>query len=514
MNTSDNQDHTIEFTEKDPLNENFEKPKPVEKKTVKETLLYIFNNVTVEPTMFLFVSPALLTILTSQNFGLEKACRVNLNFTTEICDSLRAQNIESQNEFERDTQKLFTYFMAWKTYLSSAIPCALALFIGSWSDKTGRRKVFILIPIAGQILVCINGLLNTYFFCELRLEHFVLIEGLLEGFTGGWCISFVAIYSYISAITTTETRTFRMGLVNFSFSVAFPVGMSLSGIFLKNYGFYGCYGLSCGLHAANFIYNFIYLKDTAKSEDQRQVDGGGFRKFFREFFDLTNVKETFKTIFKQGSNNRRARIIILLIVVAILFGPIHGEIATLYISTRYRFNWDEVKFSIFQTYNFVTHTIGTLFSLAVFNKYLGWHDSILGIISTVSKILASFLYCFAPNEQIFFLAPLVEILSGTSLLALRSILSKLAAAHEFGKINSLFEFTENLMPLVYVPLYTKTYAATMEVLPGAVFLLGASMTLPALCVFTWFLYEHRRNLEKSAKQNNADKITSYQEKAE
>ncbi|CAK1603859.1 unnamed protein product [Parnassius mnemosyne] len=511
MNTSDNQDHTMEFTEKDPLQENFEQTKPVKKKTVKETLLYIFNNVTVEPTMFLFVSSTLLTMLTSQNFGLEKACRVNLNFTTEICDSLRSQNIESQNEYERDTQKLFTSIMAWRTYLSTAIPCALALFIGSWSDITGRRKVFILIPIAGQMLVCINGLLNTYFFYELRLEHFVLIEGLLEGFTGGWCISFVAIFSYISAITTHETRTFRMGLVQFSFSVGFPVGMSISGIFLKNYGFYGCYGLSCGLHAANFIYNFIYLKDTAKIEDQRQVNVEGFRNFFRAFFDLTNVKETFKTIFKQGSNKRRVRIIILLVVVAILFGPVHGEIAVLYISTRYRFNWDEVKFSIFQTYNFVAHTIGTVFSLAVFNKYLGWHDSVLGIISCLSKILGSFVYCFALNEKIFFLAPLVDILNGTSLLAFRSILLKLVSLDELGKVNSIFELTENLMPLVYVPLYIKTYAATMEVLPGAVFLLGASMNLPAICAFIWIFYEHRRNLKKSVRQNNASRIPSHQE---
>lgn len=41
---------------------------------------------------------------------------------------------------------------------------------------------------------------------------------------------------------------------------------------------------------------------------------------------------------------------------------------------------------------------------------------------------------------------------------------------------------ENLTPLLYVPLYTKVYTATMEVLPGAVFLLGAGLTLPALAV--------------------------------
>lgn len=52
-----------------------------------------------------------------------------------------------------------------------------------------------------------------------------------------------------------------------------------------------------------------------------------------------------------------------------------------------------------------------------------------------------------------------------------------------GKVNSIVGLTENLMPLLYVPLYAKVYTATMEVLPGAVFLMGASMTLPAVFVF-------------------------------
>ncbi|CAK1603870.1 unnamed protein product [Parnassius mnemosyne] len=501
---SDDQDYTMELTESVPLKENIEETKPEEKKTVKATLLHIFRNVTVEPTMFFFVVSLLLTTLTSQNLSLEKACRVNLNITTDICNALRAQDIESRNEYERNTQKLVTASMAWKTYLTATFPCVFALFVGSWSDRTGRRKIFILIPIAGQILVCINGMLNTYFFYELRLEYFVLTEGILEGFSGSWCVCFMVIFTYITAITTIKNRTFRMGLINFSLTAGFPVGMGISGILLKTYGYYVCYGLACGIHAANFTYNLFFIKDTTKTKDQTEVGGQGFLCFLRAFFDLTNIKEIFATILKHGPNNRRARIIVLLVVVAILFGPMHGEISVLYISTRYRFNWDEVKFSIFQTYNFVTHTIGALFSILFFSKYLGWHDALLGIISTVSKILGSFAYCFARSQWVFFLAPLFEILNGTSLLALRSILSKLVAADEFGKVNSLFALTENLMPLLYIPMYTKMYTATMEGLPGAVFLLGAAMTLPAVCAFIWFFYDYRKNLKRSIERNNVD----------
>ncbi|XP_045446546.1 solute carrier family 46 member 3-like [Melitaea cinxia] len=292
-----------------------------------------------------------------------------------------------------------------------------------------------------------------------------------------------------------------MGLINFSVTVGFPIGMGLSGILLKILGYYGCFGIVSSLHFINLVYTVFILKDPERTHEQKLHDGKGFIYNFRLFFDFKNIKDTFRVMFKKDANNSRWRVSILVLVVCLLFGPIHGEVSVMYISTRYRFNWDEVNFSLFQAYNMVTHTIGTIFSITVFSKYLGWHDSVLGIISTISKIAASFIYCFAPNAKIFFIAPVVDILNGTSLLALRSTASKLVSPDEFGKINSIFALAENITPLLYVPLYTKVYVATMETLPGALFLVGSSMTLPALAVFIWLFVEHRKIQRKQTKLN-------------
>ncbi|KAG6460450.1 hypothetical protein O3G_MSEX011987 [Manduca sexta] len=391
-----------EFTEEHPLKENDEKTEPEQKKSFCENCVYVLKNITVEPCIFLFISSAMITMLTTQNLNLEKACRVNLNFTDEICDALKAQQTSSQNDYERETQKLLASAMAWRTYLSATVPCLMALYIGSWSDITGHRKFFIMFPVFGQLLINLNNMIHVYFFKQLRLEYLVLSEAILEAFTGGWCVCFLSVFSYISAITTEKTRTYRLGLINFSMTVGFPVGMGLSGILIKNLGYYGCYSIAASFHLINFLYTVFALKDPKRNKEQKKHDRRGVRHFFRTFFDLTNVKDTLRVVFKKAPNNRRIRLCILLAVVAVLFGPIYGEVAVLYMSTRYRFNWDEVDFSIFQTYNFITHTVGTIFSILVFSKYLKWHDSILGIISTVSKFAASFVYCFAPNEKVFF----------------------------------------------------------------------------------------------------------------
>lgn len=240
-------------------------------RTCSKTMILVFNNTTVEPCVIMCIIPVIITLLTSQNLALEKACRVNLNYTDDICTALKEQNIDSQNQYERETEKLLASALAWKTYMTASIPCILGIFVGSYSDKTGHRKLFLTLPMIGQIFVCINNILNVHFFHELNLETFILVEGLIEALSGGTCIFVIIVFSFISAITTEETRTFRMGMVNFSLTVGFPIGMGLSGVLLKYLGYYGCYFLASGMHVINLLYTIFVVKDPARSLEQKKV---------------------------------------------------------------------------------------------------------------------------------------------------------------------------------------------------------------------------------------------------
>ncbi|XP_047985958.1 solute carrier family 46 member 3-like isoform X2 [Leguminivora glycinivorella] len=462
----------------------------------------IFKSVTVEPTGIIYITAAMLAMITNQTLQLEKACRVNLNLGDEICTSLRNQDANVSSVYEKQAQTYVAQRLAVKYVLYSLLPCTILLFVGAWSDKTGRRIVLMKVPMFADILATISTILNVFFFHALPVEVQIFADCLIIGCGGGWATFFLGVFSFIGDITSEENRTYRLGFVQFFSFVGIPIGLSLSGVILKRYGYYAVYFTSLTMHILNLIYFIYKLRDPERTEQQKNHDGKGFCYFLRLFFDFTNIKETVRVVFKDGPNNRRVRICILLGTVSILFGPMYGEIAVMYMSTRYRFGWDELQFSIYQTYNFVTHTVGTVFSLIVFSKMLKWHDSVLGIISTSSKIVGSFIYCFAATATVFYIAPLVEILNGTSLLAMRSIMSKLVAPDELGKVNSIFGLTENLMPLIYVPLYTTVYTRTMDVLPGAVFLMGAGMSVPAIAVFFWLLYEHRKGVRRLKKEEN------------
>ncbi|XP_023940065.2 proton-coupled folate transporter-like [Bicyclus anynana] len=474
-----------------PENENIDKKDKKEKVSFLQRLKIIKANTTVEPILACYIMPSVLASLATQNLNLEKACLVNLNYSEEICDALKSRQTENYTEYEEKVQTLIAGIQAWKNVVQTTIPVLIILFVGAWSDKTGKRKACILMPIVGEFITCMGFIINTYYLKELPAEVTALTESIFPAMLGGWFTHFIGVFSYIGDITTNEDRTYRIGIVNLCMSLGYPIGSALSGVLLTWIGYYGIFSLSAGFYLFSIVYGYTCLEDPSPKPRDKKYQG--VFGFFKEFFDIGLVLETFKVAFRKGEGNRRTRVCLLLIVVFVVFGPLQGEFSILYLFTRYRFNWDEVKFSIWSTYSIMTNLLGTAFSISLFSNYLKLDDTLLAIISNMSKIVASFAYAFARNDIEIYLAPLLEILNGTSFIAMRSIATKLVSGEEFGKVNSLFGLAEAMTPLLYGPLYSRVYIATLSFLPGAVFLMGALLTLPAVAVFWWLYFQHKKD---------------------
>ncbi|CAG9560187.1 unnamed protein product [Danaus chrysippus] len=432
------------------------------KMSLLNKLRFMRSNVTVEPVLALFVMPSVLAVMATQNLNLDKACRVNLDFPDEVCTNLRLRKRENISSYEDEVQKLIASVQAWKSVIHTAVPTLLMLFIGAWSDKTGRRKICMTMPIIGEFITCVLNMVNTYFFYEVSVEWTVFMEVIFPSLTGGWYTILLGTYSYLGDITSKNTRTFRLGILSLCMTVGFPLGMGFSGLLLKYIGYYGVFSLSALLQFFNFCYVTFRIKDHTWLNKNEEVKKSGAVGFFMEFFDIDSIKETFKIVFRKGPNNRRLRICLILAVVCLSFGPM----------------W------------------GTMFAISVFSKRLGVDDSVLGIISTTSKMAGALVTAFARSNYEIYAAPLVEILDGTTTIALRSIASKLVSHQELGKVFSLFGVAETMMPLIFAPLYSRVYILTLHILPGAVFLFTVLATVPAVGIFIWFYGQHKKDLRK------------------
>merc|ERR1712055_279117 len=163
--------------------------------------------------------------LPGQELYLKKACRVNLNYSSEICD-----NISNHTEIQIETQKLVAGIQAYNGFLQNVPGLIFTLFAGPLSDSYGRKPL-IISSLFGYFVLNIVFLINSFWFYELKVEY--LLFECLQDFTGGAICFYLASYSYMVDITKPETRTRRLSILDSFIPVGFIAGLPF-GTYIKN----------------------------------------------------------------------------------------------------------------------------------------------------------------------------------------------------------------------------------------------------------------------------------------
>ncbi|CAG5049224.1 unnamed protein product [Parnassius apollo] len=430
-------------------------------KRVLKDIKYCIREITVEPCLFTFMLCTALSSLAVQNMHLEKSCRVNLQYSDEICDRIRDRNTTGLEKELNNVQSSVAKVVAWKFPLQTAIPAIMVLFIGAWSDKTKKRKICILFPFTGEIIANIGLLFATYYFNELSLTATALIEALPAAFTGSYIIIFMGMYSFMADRTTIENRTFRLGVVTICVSLGTPTGTALSGILLRVLGYYG--------------ENYNAISDYSGNNK--------FKEKLKEIFKL--VAETAMVAVRPRAFGLRTQIFSVILLYIIMVGPLYGDSQVSYLYAIRKFNLSEVEFSIYGAINTILGLIGTFFCITVLSKKLDVQDSIIGVLAGVSRIAACMVFAFAPNRECH-----------TALTAVRTIATKSVPTEEVAKLSSLMGVTEAIAPSIYMPTSSFIYVSTIETFPGAFYMFDAALTVFALGLFTliYILVKRRKEV--------------------
>ncbi|XP_046960928.1 proton-coupled folate transporter-like isoform X2 [Vanessa cardui] len=466
--------HKMNSHEEEPLKAVKEKAK---RKTIKEKIAYIKENITLEPVLISYVVPGVLARLATQNLNLDKACRVNLQYGEAVCNALIAKEGTRYQKEELIVQELIASMEAWKNIILTAIPSLLILFIGAWSDRTGNRKICIILPIVGDLLMCLSNILNAYYFYELPVQITMFFEAFFPAITGGWITTYMGAFSYISEISSEETRTFRVGIANLCLTAGGPIGTALSGILLKHIGYYGVFSISSILFCFSICHGYVYIKDPVRPKSEKKDERTGIIASVKSFFDIKHVKDTLSVAFKKGPNNRRLKSILILTSIAFIYGPAYGA----------------------------------LISISVFSRKWKWDDSTLGLISNVSKIIGGLATGLARNSLEMYLAVAIETFNATSFTALRSISSKLATNDELGKMTSVFNLTEVLTSMVFGPIYSWIYMMTLKIDAGIIYYCSTVLTIPPILIFNWFHIQNKKNSKQENKDSDGEKETKEQD---
>ncbi|KAL7733744.1 hypothetical protein ACLKA6_011474 [Drosophila palustris] len=447
-----------------------------ERRSFGQWLMDGITSISVEPTMFLYMFAFMITSVVEQNFFLQKACRVNNNFTAEICDNI---NDPKNEDYKKQSLDTTAWFHQWENISAHVFPIFLALFLGSFSDRRGR-KLPLLMGLVGKFIyssmVVVNALMPTW-----PVEYIIYTATLPSALTGADVAIFASCFAYISDITTLQQRTIRVTILDVVYLTAMPTGVALGSYLFYNafnQSYANMFAVNASLLALAIIYTVLVLK-WQTTPNQRSLKELGCCGFWADFFDKQHVKDSFGVLAKRRLGHRRSFLYILLISM-ILYTFQRDEGNYLYLYTFDKFNWQVSSYSTFKTFKSSAFVIMMLLAVPVMNKLLGWRDTTIIFIGTWAHAIARLFYYFASGPKLFYAGAVVCSLGPIVGPMIRSMTSKIVPQSERGKVFALLSVCDNAVPFISGVCYSQIYRATLiSNHGGGVFLLtiGSQMAV-------------------------------------
>ncbi|XP_025194032.1 proton-coupled folate transporter-like [Melanaphis sacchari] len=439
------------------------------------------------------VEPVLLFIFLAKVFSSNLSTNLLLYKSCDPTGAMASQ-VGSKCPDEAAAQHVVAPIVGWKSFAQNLVPIAMAMAAGTWSDRRGRRRPLIVLPIAGQILADALSLYCTVVW-SVSPTLTAIAQTAALSLTGDLPMLFNGINSYAADTTTDRWRTFKYGMVGMTIAFSCILGMLAYGFVIVKMGFVAAYVVSIVLGLIALVFTFLFIHDRGVQQPLSQ-------DVVQAVNPLEVLRRCYLVMTKRRDGHGRLILCLTLIVCAPLTSSIlHGEKSILYLYLRYKFQWNELDFSIFITYQLSVILAGSLFALGILSYKFRLNDALVGTIASIFDILASIAYFLVSKSWQMFLVPPLELLRKSTIILTSSIASKCIETDELGTMNAVKLFMENSIMSGFIPLYNFIYNHTFESMPNAFFLISIVLTIPLIFVFYLIYY-----LSKNQKSNTAENI--------
>jgi PCFT/HCP family folate transporter-like MFS transporter 1/3 len=295
----------------------------------------MLKSITVEPVFFFYILNFYTYGIIYQNLQIEKACRVNLNQTSIVCDNLEdPTNAEIQDE----VQKMVANIKMYGSFLS-AIPAFICVsFLGPISDLVGRRRLLVL-PFLGHVLIAGLLMLNVYM-VDWPVEA-TLLES-LWGLCGGGFASVMTLgYTYLADVTSQADRTTRISIADAVMILAQPLGNFVGARLYLGFGYYTVFGVSGLFALAGALYSAFILEETTVIEEKTE---GAERPTVWTVLKQKNPLTIVRTLCRPRKGLKR-----VMVLWSLLLFFVHNLYYKdgLYLYTRKKFGWNEQDFTLY-----------------------------------------------------------------------------------------------------------------------------------------------------------------------
>lgn len=299
--------------------ENSMKPSICNSKSYIQKFHTLKKHITVEPLIALYQMGIYLSRPALDNLELENACRVVLNYTDTVCDTILSGNHENLRDENSAIQVVISEMHSWQRPMQCVMPLLLGLFLGSFSDRYKLRKPFLLMPVLGEIFGSIGCLLCVIYMKTWSLNVQGIFQKVVPSFFGGQTMMLMATTSYIADISPVDMRTLRLGIVQLVLSVTSPFVSSFSGILFLRIGYYGILNITFLILLVAFCYGLFYINEENTRSDKP------VNEILRNIFDIKYPLDTLRLLYKKSPENDRNNFSLMIAVIIIYRAAFDGK---------------------------------------------------------------------------------------------------------------------------------------------------------------------------------------------
>ncbi|XP_034660602.1 proton-coupled folate transporter [Drosophila subobscura] len=485
----------------------------------------LFNMFYIEPVVCMLIFSHVLTGTIMRNQLIYQTCTVIFQYNESDCKLLDSKNTSTEIQaIETELQAYVANMFLIRTLFESIVPAICGLFIGSWSDRYGRKPLLVVSMIgfsASSLVTSVICWMSSYYMVN---PWWYTLAAVPHSLLGGMCVFYVAASCFISDTTDIKTRPYRMMFIEVIVFVALTSGSLLSSFLYAATSAAFVQSLSCLMIVLATLFIVFYLpeslgmlqddedipdkqKDAVVSitiSDQQLNVPEKSEKLSEKtcqveqsepgLFSLKHVKDLFSTCFKRRENN--AHTIIWLVTLAgfvsIFVGD--GVMTVMYLFVRQQFHMTVREYTIFETVSQSVPMLGALLGFLILKKVFGVSVVALALLSLVSEILSSLSKGFAILSWHLYLSVVLGVFRSIQGPMCRTIVSNIVPASDTGKLFAIGNIVQSVAPFVAAPLYTAIYKGSLASNPGGFNFLSAALYLISFILIGCVLrikFQHR-----------------------
>ncbi|XP_018790448.1 PREDICTED: proton-coupled folate transporter-like isoform X1 [Bactrocera latifrons] len=453
----------------------------------------------IEPALFLNYIATAMAGAVLQNQELYQTCVAVFDYDKELCEPMLGvipKNASSQ-AIETQVQPYVARIIMASSLINSVLPAFLSLFIGAWSDKFGRRPIFVVTYAAAFLGHLITSILAGISMATPINPWVYIISHIPLALTGGTCALIAMAFCLVSDVSDEGSRARRLFLVEGTMAIGMLVGNLIASSILAATGTIGVFVIAASMDLVAFLYIAIFITESLNIKLERT------KSHVREFFKFDLIKDLVKTCLKRRPHYDRCIIWCIMFALISTTFVQQGEANVLYLFLRNKFNLTLQEFTTFTAIGIGIKMIGCAIILLLLFVVFSVPLTVVAILGFLGSFADSLIRALAEKFWQMYVAAFAGFMGGINSPMLQAVLAGLVDRTEIGKVYAVITSLQTLSPLASAPVYTGIYNATLVSSPGAFYFLSAGIYVASFLLITISYIMQRKSSNRATTANEA-----------